>query len=165
MDLILGVIIFMLAIGVVYTLLGDQTAKNVAPLRIESEVIATKLTSDASLQGGSGTLKIAASNQIDAASLGYLAAQSQSDYEGLKKELGVQNEFCIYLRDEQGNVTYITDPATGKRYAGIGSGTGDVNITCLTCPAGTPGTPGGLDCSSGCSWPCGKEIPPLCVSC
>lgn len=122
MDLIIGVLIFMLAMGVIYALLMSKTREDIAPLRIESEVIATKLTEDPYLQ-------VAANNQLDAKRLGNL---TEIDYETLRQEFGAQHEFCIFLKDESGNLTYIVDNQ-GRKYTGIGSGNGDLNLSGVPC--------------------------------
>lgn len=125
MDLIIGVLVFMLAIGVVYSLLTGQQQEDVAPLRIESEVVATKLTSDQSL-------KVADSNKLDMSKLSSLATLAEQNYTELKKELGIEHEFCIYVQDEEGNLIYI-DAGSGERFTGVGSGTSDVNLSNVPC--------------------------------
>jgi hypothetical protein len=122
MDLIIGVLIFMLAIGVIYALLASKGRENTAPLRIESEVIATKLLDDPQIG-------VTSEQQLDATKLGNLTS---IDYETLRQQLGVQKEFCIFLQDESGNITYIVDNQ-GRKYTGIGSGNGDLNISGVPC--------------------------------
>jgi hypothetical protein len=133
MDLIIGVLVFMLAIGIIYTLLASRGRQDIAPLRIESEVIATKLSDDP-------TYRIAENNQIDEARLTALLGNATLDYQTLKAQLGVQNEFCIYLRDENGNLTYILD-ANGRPYSGIGSGNGEFNLSGTPCGCRAGNTP------------------------
>ena len=125
MDLIIGVLVFMLAIGIIYTVLSGKDRGDIAPLRIESEVIATKLSDDP-------TYRIADNNQIDQERLEVLLGNATQDYEGLKAAFGVKNEFCIYLRDESGNLTYIVD-GDGNAYSGIGSGSGEFNLSGTPC--------------------------------
>jgi hypothetical protein len=133
MDLIIGVLVFMLAIGIIYTVLAGKDRGNIAPLRIESEVIATKLSDDP-------VYRIADNNQIDQERLEVLLGNATADYEGLKAAFGVKNEFCIYLRDENGNLTYIVD-ANGQTYSGIGSGSGEFNLSGIPCGCKVDSTP------------------------
>ena len=111
MDLIIGVLIFMLAVGIIYALLVSKGKENTTPLRIESEVIATKLLEDP-------WIAVAPENQLDAKKLGNL---TEFDYETLRQQFGSQHEFCIFIQDESGNITYIVDNQ-GRKYTGIGSG-------------------------------------------
>ena len=122
MDLIIGVLIFMLAVGIIYALLVSKGKENTTPLRIESEVIATKLLEDP-------WIAVAPENQLDAKKLGNL---TEFDYETLRQQFGSQHEFCIFIQDESGNITYIVDNQ-GRKYTGIGSGIGDLNISGVPC--------------------------------
>jgi hypothetical protein len=126
MDLIFGVLIFMLAIGVIYAMLTYKAKENTEPLRIESEVISQRLTAN---QTTDALFPIAPHNTLDEDKLGKL---TDLDYEELRQRLGVQREFCIYLHDEQGNLIYIQD-SLGNRYTGIGSATGELNLSGKEC--------------------------------
>ena len=121
LDLVFGVLIFMLAVGVIYALLMSKDKDTSTPLRIESEVIATKLATDP-------LLAVATDNQLDAAKL---STMTGVDYETLRNEMGVKNEFCIYLEDDQGNLVYIINGT--NKYTGIGSGSADLNISGTPC--------------------------------
>ena len=122
MDLVIGVLIFMLAVGVIYTLLMSRSRDDIAPLRIESKVIATKLSDDP-------TLKIADNNRIDTIKLNAIMDMS---YDQLKTQFGVKDDFCIYLRDENGNLTYFIDNK-GNAWAGIGPRNGQLNLSGTPC--------------------------------
>ncbi len=132
LDLIIGVLIFMIGAGVIISLLTSKDDQDPAPLRVESEVIATKLVAEESLQ-------VAPANQLDMATLYALAANSSEDYDTTREGLGVQNEFCIYLQDEDGNLVFIQDPNDPTQsYAGVGSSNGDLNLTNQNIPCGRP---------------------------
>lgn len=128
LDLIIGVVIFLLAIGVIYSLLSNKSREDVAPLRIESEVIATKLTTPEAAT--SDEMIVATDNQLDIEKLQELT-KYPGGYDALKEELGVQNDFCIYLQDENGNVIYI-EGDDGK-YTGIGPGSPELNLSGVPC--------------------------------
>jgi hypothetical protein len=132
MDLVIGVLIFFLAIGVIYTLLLNRNTADTTPLRLESEVVATKLTSDPALQVGEN-------NVADPDRMVALAQRAALDYDQLKADLGVKNEVCIYLQDKDGNLIYLvnsTDPT--KRYNGIGPGSNELNLSGLPCGSLVP---------------------------
>lgn len=129
MDLVIGVLIFLLVAGVIYAFLIDRDKNDITPLRIESEVIATKLTTDSSIA-------VAENNQLDVAQMITL---SDEDYEQLKKQLGVNREFCVFLQDDRGNLVFIN--ASGKKVNGIGSSTGEINLS--GCPCGSAIDDGG----------------------
>jgi hypothetical protein len=133
MDLIIGVVIFLLAVGVIYSLLSSKRSEDITPLRIESDVVATKLTTPES--SANQDIAVAEENQLNIIKLENLT--TAFPYEDLKQKLGVQNEFCIYLQDENGNVVYLRG-ADGKDYTGIGSGKGDLILsnTSCGCPVG-----------------------------
>jgi hypothetical protein len=133
-DLILGVLIFLISLGIIYSLLLGRNQENPATLRIESEVIATKLVTDPSVQ-------VASDNALDVSKVVALTSQQ---YDALKQQLGAKHDFCIYLQDDQGNLVYIVDPATGDKYPGVGSKTGDFNLS---------------------GWPCGKKCDPSSQQC
>jgi len=126
MDLVVGVLIFLLVAGIIYSLLIDRDSNDVGPLRLESEVIATKLTADSSGEN----LAVAENNVLDSTKLVELA---DKDYEQLKSELGVQREFCVFLTDDSGNLVYIA--ATGKKFNGVGSNDGNYNLSGVPCGA------------------------------
>lgn len=141
MDLIIGVLVFMLAVGIIYSLLVGRNNNDVAPLRIESEVVATKLVEDPSFG-------VARDNQLDSEKLLNLTTV---DYEELKRQFGIKNEFCIFLRDEAGNITFLSNNTT--RVTGIGSGNGELNLTCMRC-GGAPRY-----------FACGEVVPDGCTPC
>lgn len=129
MDLAIGVLVFLLAIGIIYSLLNSQARQDVTPLRLDSEVVATKLTNDPSV-------KVADENKLDMDALFALAKNADVNYTKLKEELGIENEFCIYLVDENGNLTYITNGS--EKFTGVGSGSGELNVSGNECGAMVP---------------------------
>jgi hypothetical protein len=132
MDLIFGILIFLLAVGIIYAILAAKSKGDTGMLRIESEVIANKLaTPDERVD----TLQVATNNQLDMAKLGALANETATDpaaYARLKEQFGARHEFCIYLQDDAGNLVYIQD-ANGNKYTGIGPGDGELNISGTPC--------------------------------
>ena len=123
-DLAIGMLVFLLAVGTIYSLLNAKGAEDPAPLRIESEVVATVLTTGADAPG----LRVADENKLDMIALGDLANRAQTDYEQIKDTFGIDNNFCIFLEDEDGNLVCLQD-SSGQLFAGIGPDDGKLNLT------------------------------------
>lgn len=116
-DIALGVIVFVAAFFIFYTLLNaDQGAKS-ANLRQEASNIIRQITS----KGGS--LRVVDNNN---ANLSRLNALKNTSYSELKKSLRVESDFCIYFEDEKGNVVLIDNS-----YKGIGSQ--NINLSSTPC--------------------------------
>lgn len=126
LDLIIGIVIFLLAVGVIYSILASKNREDTTPLRTDSEIIATKLTTPET--STSANILIATDNQLD---IEKLKGLTTADYAKLKQDLGVQNDFCIYLQDEEGNVIYIE--GSDGNYTGIGPGSPDLNLSGVPC--------------------------------
>lgn len=134
MDLIIATLIFLVGAAVVISLLTGQQREDASSLRVESEVIATRLVQETALD-------VAPDNQLNMAVLYALASASATDYDAARDDLGAQSEFCIYLQDEEGNIVFIRDPENPTQaYAGVGSGSGEVNLTAQGIPCGVPCT-------------------------
>lgn len=116
MDLIIAVIIFLLSIGALYLFTQHRMENNVAKLQIESQVIANKLVSDRDVM-------ITEDGAINDTKLNKLA---NTEYHHLKEELGVHDDFCIILRDQNGNLIPVGNETTGPL---VGVGSSDLNIT------------------------------------
>ncbi|MDD9953125.1 MAG: hypothetical protein OXR66_02210 [Candidatus Woesearchaeota archaeon] len=130
MDLVIGVLIFLLAVGVIYTVLVDfQSSKNADVFQFESEIIAKVIVDEPSLQ-------VAPDNELDMDVLVDIANGDKGNYDTLKQGFGIENEFCIFLQDEEGNLVYIYDGT--DKFAGIGSGDGEMNLTDENIPCGVP---------------------------
>lgn len=128
-DLVIGVLIFLLVIGLFYVLLMKNFNKDTTELQIASETIATKIIDDKTpAAGGVGIIK---DERIDKNALEDLAGK---DYETLKKEFGITSDFCIFLEDEDGNVINITNNSTKETFVGIGSS--EINISGSPCGVG-----------------------------
>ncbi len=95
MDIMIAIIVFIGAIFIFYLILGTKQETKIEDLRVD----ATRV-----LQNINATENISQIEEL----LGL-------EYGELKRRLRVENDFCIYLEDEEGNVIYIQ----GKR--GIGS--------------------------------------------
>ncbi len=127
LDLMIGIMIFvavlMLFFGVMMFRPGQA---DVSALDDEGEFVIEKLESQDSEVG------IIEQNRINDKEL---EEMFNSDYKTLKKEFGIQNDFCIFLEDENGKVIKI-ETSEGEYVAGIGSG--DAKIAGSNCETNPP---------------------------
>ena len=123
-DLIIGVIIFMLVIAIFYALLSSKHSSVVPGLDDDARLVTAKLSGNdiSSL----GLIKDGIVNQERYDEL------CDMPYDELKAELGVENDFCIYFEDADGNV--LPCGSSSPQRAGIGNGKdiiiGDNDIKC-----------------------------------
>jgi len=97
LDIILAFVIFVLIIGIFYALLSNNRKEKTDDLTLESSTIVSNL--DSSNGQNTPPLTIIDKGNIDDTKAATLYA---SDYENLKKQLGVKGEFCIYIVDQDG---------------------------------------------------------------
>ncbi len=121
MDLIIAVLIFLIVAGLFYSLLNMKMKEGKGSLQAESQTIASKLLKDRTRN-----LKITEKrNKISEDKLKQL---TDEDYEKLKKDLGVNNEFCIFFENQDGEIKPINN-SENEEVTGIGSARGDLNLT------------------------------------
>lgn len=110
MDLMVGVMVF---IGMLILFFGlimfSPNSSGVEELNNEGEHILKTLESD------TPNLGFINKNQIQEGELNQLITK---EYDDLKSEMGIRNDFCIFLEDENGNVVPIV--INDERYFGIG---------------------------------------------
>lgn len=117
-DLLIGVIIFLLAIGVFYFFANDNAKSNESKLLVQSQIVAGKVVGD----GGENAIDGAMIKDDD------LTRYATMDYAQLKTELGVQDDFCILLEDQNGGLLLIGDP-TDHDSLRVGIGKPDLLVT------------------------------------
>ncbi|MGV8140861.1 MAG: hypothetical protein ACP5NW_00300 [Candidatus Woesearchaeota archaeon] len=101
LDIILAVVIFVLIIGIFYTVLGSNKKDKTQELTLESKTVVSNLDM---ANGQTSNLTIIDAGEIDTDDLRKLY---MSDYDNLKKELGIKGEFCIYLVDQYGKLITV----------------------------------------------------------
>jgi len=114
-DLIAGVLIFLIVIGIFYAFLNKQASSDTEKLELESKLASNKLVNE-------GNISITQENIVNEVKLRNLASNitaGPDSYEKIKQELGIKGEFCILLLDEKGNIITIQDN-DNNTYAGIG---------------------------------------------
>jgi hypothetical protein len=100
LDIILAFVIFVLIIGIFYALLGNNKKDKTNDLTLESSTIINNLDS-ANANGPSNIpLTIIDKGNIDNDKA--IDLYTSTDYEELKKQLGIKGEFCIYIVDQEG---------------------------------------------------------------
>lgn len=127
-DVVIGVLVFLLVLGVFYALLMNNAQTDTTELKIASETIAEKLTSDTETGIVSG----------EAIDQEKLRAFAMEEYARLKQELGVNTEFCVFFEDENGNVVNITfnDTSTfpdGEMVTAVGIGSDSISVANISC--------------------------------
>lgn len=116
-DITLGVIVFIAAFFVFYSLLNanpDAKAKN---LQEEASLIIKQVASE------EAPLRIVDNKEINVSRLNELKNIS---YDELKRKLRIEGDFCIYLEDEKGNLVLVNNS-----YKGVGSP--DINLSGTPC--------------------------------
>ena len=117
MDIILGVVVFVIAFFIFYSTLQSSPNKQVVVLREEASNIIRTISSSNSL------FQVLSNNQVNESRLGELKNMT---YAELKRKLKVENDFCIYFEDEKGNLIPINNS-----YKGIGAP--DINLSGTPC--------------------------------
>lgn len=121
MDVTLAVIIFIAAFFVIYTIAANRTASSIDDLAREAERISKEAASENS------SISLVEDSQLNQVKIEDLIGQ---DYDEIKKKLRVENEFCIYVEDEEGNLIFLNKSET-ENVTGIGSP--NINISGIAC--------------------------------
>ena len=109
-DLIVGVIIFMLIIAVFYALLTSRTEQKIEDLESDSRAALSKLRG-----GDAASYGIIKDGVVDQELFDDLCSRPYSE---VKSILGIESDVCIYLEDEAGN---IIPCGTDMNRVGIGN--------------------------------------------
>lgn len=116
-DITLGVIVFIAAFFVFYSLLNSNPNAKAKNLQEEASLIIKQVGSE------EAPLRIVDNREINVSRLNELKNIS---YDELKRRLRVEGDFCIYFEDEKGNLVVINNS-----YRGIGSP--DINLSGAPC--------------------------------
>lgn len=106
-DIALGVIIFIAAFFIFYTLLNPNQGSKASSLKEEASIVIKQVASE------EAPLRIVDNEEINISRLNEL---KNLDYDELKRRLRIEGDFCIYLEDEKGNLVLINNS-----YKGVGS--------------------------------------------
>ena len=120
LDLILAVGIFILFIIAFYVILSGQSDEDVQE---ELEDTASDIVIRLDAEAGPSKAGIIKDGKINETKLAEL---SEEDYEDLKQILGISNDFCIFLEDENGRLI----PINGSK---MGVGGSEITINGRPC--------------------------------
>ena len=116
-DIVLGIIIFMAAFFIFYSILNSNPNATASNLKEQASIIIKQTTTEGS------AVAIVNNNEINISKFNELKNLS---YEELKRMLRIEGDFCIYLEDENGNVVLINNS-----FRGIGSP--KINLSGVPC--------------------------------
>lgn len=118
----MAVVLFIVIVGIFYAFLtSDNPGDDVTLLRGDAKTVAHKINCDVE----NSDVCVVENGRVDSVRLETLYG---ADYDTLRNELGVDGDFCIYLRDARGRLV----PVGGKSGVGnnkFGIGTDDVGDT------------------------------------
>ncbi len=116
-DIALGVIIFIAAFFIFYSILNSGPNATAGNLKEEASTIIKQLVS-----GGSPP-RIVDNNEINVSKINELKNLSYSE---LKNRLRIEGDFCIYLEDNKGYIVLINNS-----YKGVGAP--NINLSGTPC--------------------------------
>ena len=116
LDVMLAVIIFIGTVFFFYAILDTTQGTKAEELQDEASKVLTGISSEDSGVG------IMDGNKINTTKLEDLLG----NYSSIKSKLKVENDFCIYFEDEDGNILYINATTTGL-------GSGIINVSDIPC--------------------------------
>lgn len=121
MDLIVAVLVFLLAVSIFLFFTNERVDERESKLVVESENAADSILS-ASETG------ILEGDAVNESKLEEMVALSQTPegYQRLKEQLGVQNDFCVVLLDDNENVILLSN---GTTHDIVGFGSEELNVT------------------------------------
>lgn len=103
MDIILAFVVFVLIVGIFYALLSNNRGDKTSEITSESRTVVSNLDM---ANGQNSALTIINRGSIDPFRLEDLY---DSDYNELKRQLGIRGDFCIYIVDQYGNLITVKD--------------------------------------------------------
>lgn len=122
-DLAIAVVLFLLVASVFYIILTKKDTNNLGELQRSSESLANKM-----FQENSG-IDIVKEGKVEQDRVENLLSRN---YEDVKKEIGTEEEFCIVMKDENGNIIPFKDK-DGNQYLGIGPANDELNFSDKKC--------------------------------
>ena len=125
LDVILAFVIFMLIVGIFYTLLTDNKKTKIQNIQLEASTLSGALDKSSGIDSN---LAVIENGVVDSEKLRSLYT---NDYSALKNKFGIMGDFCIYIVDQYGNLVAINTST------GLKNGFGNGNLTINDRPCGT----------------------------
>ena len=112
----ISVLVFVLGVVILlYFLLFSSGKHVIEQLKIESETIPLRISSS---KTATDNLAFVIDGKVDKNKLNDIAGMN---YPQLKSQLGVRNEFCIYIEDKDGNIVNISGDIEKEYVTGVGN--------------------------------------------
>lgn len=116
-DIALGVIVFMAAFFIVYSLLNANPNTKASNLNKEASIIMKQIAS------GEALIRLIDNNEVNISKANEMKNLS---YNELKRRLRIESDFCIYFEDDNGYIIIINNS-----YKGIGAP--NINLSGTPC--------------------------------
>jgi hypothetical protein len=112
-DIMIAVVIFIGTIFVVYSAFANSPKSNAKDLESEASIVLENVASQ------NPELGLIEGTEISEAKLQQLLGE---DYELIKQQMRVKNDFCIFLEDQDGSLVYLSQgtPGIGSNKIKIG---------------------------------------------
>jgi len=117
MDIALGVIVFMAAFFIFYSLLNASPNEKSVNLKEEASIVIKQIGS------GDASIRFIDNNEVNITKVNELKNLS---YDELKRRLRIESDFCIYFEDDKGYIVLINNS-----YKGIGAP--NINLSGTPC--------------------------------
>ncbi len=117
MDIMIAIVIFIGTIFIFYSIFSSNIESKKKSLEDDAAVVLENIASQDS------DIRVVDGVKINTTRLENLLGKNYSE---LKNKMRVENEFCIYFEDEEGNIIYLN-----QTQAGIGSG--KINVSNVPC--------------------------------
>lgn len=124
LDIILAFVIFMLIVGIFYTLLTNNKKTTIQDVQLEASTLSGALDSSS---GVDSSLAVIVDGVVDDEKLKSLYVE---DYNALKNKFGITGDFCIYMIDQYGNLIAVNTSS------GLLNGFGNGNLSINDKPCG-----------------------------
>ena len=107
MDIMIAIVIFIGAISVIYAVISGNQKSAAKDLEKDS------LKTLGSIASEDPDVSIFEGVEVDEAKLQHLLG---ADYDAIKEKIRAEEDFCIFLEDEKGDIIYISgEPGIGSK--------------------------------------------------
>ena len=103
LDLIVGVVIFILVVVVLYSVLSTETSDE-KKLREQADSVAAKI--EEKVANPLGLPGLIVDDNINESAL-LVLYENSTNYDEIKARMGIQNDFCILIVDELGGIVTV----------------------------------------------------------
>lgn len=122
-DVLLAVVIFISVILVFYVSMVSRQKPGLKELETQAQDLKTEFEKDTGLG-------FITEDEINQTKFNIFIDNATIDYAGLKRQLGIQGEFCIFYEDADGNLTMIR---VGDKTGVISVGNPEILINGIPC--------------------------------